>query len=41
MKKRHETELAKYVQEHNIKYKSLMNEKMDLEDKLEDKDKLI
>ncbi len=28
--------MAKYVQQHNEKYKKLMNEKMDVEDKFED-----
>ena len=36
IKKKHDEEMAKYVVTHNEKYKKLMNEKMDVEDKYDE-----
>ena len=33
LKKKHDEEMAKYVIQHNDKYKKLMTEKLDFEDK--------
>jgi len=41
LKLKHDQELQKYVLEHNSKYKALMTQKLDLEDKLDEKDKII
>ena len=41
IKKKHDEEMAQYVIKHNEKYKKLMTEKMDFEDKYEDAQKEI
>ena len=41
LKKKHDEEMAKYVIQHNDKYKKLMTEKLDFEDKYDDAKKEI
>lgn len=41
IKRKHEEEMQKYVIQHNEKYKKLMTEKLDFEDKFEEAQKEI
>lgn len=41
IKRKHDDEMAKYVIQHNDKYKKLMTEKLDFQDKFEEAEKEI